>query len=487
MRILFLNPQGNFDQNDSYWTEHPDFGGQLVYVKEIASEMSKLGHHVDIVTRQIIDSDWPEFNDTLDSYKELDHLRIVRIPCGPKHFLRKELLWEHIEEWVDNIIAFYQKEGQTIDFVTGHYGDGGLAAAMLKDKIDVPYSFTGHSLGAQKLDKLNGSLDNYKKLDEQYHFTKRLLAENTAIKYSDIIFVSTEQEKLEQYTHPLYKESSHNKQFEVAPPGANTTVFAKYNGHNIDPSTKEKVDTVIKRDIDSDRQDLAMIISASRLDPKKNHVGLVRAFAKSDKLRSKMNLMISLRGIDNAFQDYSMAKPKEQTILDEIFELIDTHDLKGEVSFVSINSQDELADTYRYLTTKQGIFTLTALYEPFGLAPIEAMSTGLPVVVTKYGGPQEVLYENGEDYGVLVDVKDDADIAKGLLEALEKYAFYQKQGEIRVFSKYTWKQTAKHYLKAIDQLLNTSSKVDIPTYFYSLDETDLKKYSLLEDYLKKTL
>ncbi len=34
MHIVFLNPQGNFDPADSYLTEHPDFGGQLVYVKE---------------------------------------------------------------------------------------------------------------------------------------------------------------------------------------------------------------------------------------------------------------------------------------------------------------------------------------------------------------------------------------------------------------------------------------------------------------------
>lgn|GEM_PF-4670272 len=33
MHIAFLNPQGNFDLADRYWTEHPDFGGQLVYVK----------------------------------------------------------------------------------------------------------------------------------------------------------------------------------------------------------------------------------------------------------------------------------------------------------------------------------------------------------------------------------------------------------------------------------------------------------------------
>ena len=34
MQVSFLNPQGNFDPKDSYWTAHPDFGGQLVYVRE---------------------------------------------------------------------------------------------------------------------------------------------------------------------------------------------------------------------------------------------------------------------------------------------------------------------------------------------------------------------------------------------------------------------------------------------------------------------
>ncbi len=34
MHVAFVNPQGNFDPEDSYWTAHPDFGGQLVYVKQ---------------------------------------------------------------------------------------------------------------------------------------------------------------------------------------------------------------------------------------------------------------------------------------------------------------------------------------------------------------------------------------------------------------------------------------------------------------------
>ena len=68
MHIAFLNPQGNFDPDDSYWTEHPDFGGQLVYVKQVALAMAELGHRVDILTRRIVDPAWPEFAAPFDAY-----------------------------------------------------------------------------------------------------------------------------------------------------------------------------------------------------------------------------------------------------------------------------------------------------------------------------------------------------------------------------------------------------------------------------------
>ena len=55
MHIAFLNPQGNFDSGDSYITEHPDFGSQLIYVKQVTIAIAQKGHKVDILTRQIID------------------------------------------------------------------------------------------------------------------------------------------------------------------------------------------------------------------------------------------------------------------------------------------------------------------------------------------------------------------------------------------------------------------------------------------------
>jgi sucrose-phosphate synthase len=113
------------------------------------------------------------------------------------------------------------------------------------------------------------------------------------------------------------------------------------------------------------------------------------------------------------------------------------------------------------------------------------MSTGLPAVVTQYGGPKDVLEENNEVFGVLIDVQDDHDIARGLLEARHRYDYYQKQGELRVFSKYTWKQTAKHYLQAISDLQSVKKAVQIPKYFYSHNASDLDRNYLKRHYLNQ--
>lgn len=136
--VAFLNPQANFDSQDSYWTEHPDFGGQLVYVKELSQALAKLNIKVDIITRQIDDPNWPEFKDLYDSYPNYNNLRIIRLPFGGDKFLAKEKLWPHLKKYVDAIAEFYDEEGSFPDFFTTHYADGGLAGVLLKEKWKLP-------------------------------------------------------------------------------------------------------------------------------------------------------------------------------------------------------------------------------------------------------------------------------------------------------------------------------------------------------------
>ena len=80
--------------------------------------------------------------------------------------MNKEKLWQYIPEFIDNLIAFY---GDALpDFATAHYADGGYCAVLLKQKTGIGFTFTGHSLGAQKLDKLGMNADNVTQMEQQY-------------------------------------------------------------------------------------------------------------------------------------------------------------------------------------------------------------------------------------------------------------------------------------------------------------------------------
>lgn len=484
--VAFLNPQANFDPQDSYWTEHPDFGGQLVYVKELSQALAEMGIKVDIISRQIKDSDWPEFKDLYDSYPNYDNLRIIRLPFGGDKFLAKEKLWPHLKKYVDAIAEFYDEEGAFPDFFTSHYADGGLAGVLLKEKMECPFSFTAHSLGAQKMDKLNFSESNFDKLINRYQFHCRLIAERLSMKFSNQIIVSTVQEREKQYSHPYYEgalDLKNDNKFSVIPPGVNTDIF---NG-DYSKKTAQKIENYLKRDLNSQRLNKPAIICASRLDQKKNHLGLVEAFAKTKKVQKEANLIIILRGIENPFSDYSSVKKEEKEILDQIMKVIETNQLKGKISIFSLASQKELAACYGYLAERKSIFALTSFYEPFGLAPLEAMAAGLPAVVTKNGGQSEIM--GADEFGILIDPESTEDIVRGLKKIIAKNKIWQEyhlKAKKRVESNYTWHQTAKKYLKAIEKGLSFRIPVihsEIPAYFFLPDSDN--EHKLLEKFKEK--
>lgn len=196
MHVAFLNPQGNFDRNDSYLTEHPDFGGQLVYVKELSLALARMGVRVDIVTRWIDDPQWPGFTQREDAYVDCpDTLRILRVPCGGRRFLAKELLWPHLPEFVDQLLQLYGAVRP--DYLTSHYADGGYCAALMQQATGLGFTFTGHSLGAQKLDKLGMTAANSGEFEQRFHFSRRIDAERLAMQRADTIITSTSQERFE--------------------------------------------------------------------------------------------------------------------------------------------------------------------------------------------------------------------------------------------------------------------------------------------------
>ncbi len=457
MHIVFLNPQGNFDAKDSYLAEHPDFGGQLVYVKEVAQAMVDLGHKVDIVTRRIRDAAWPEFADDQVSYPGYEkNLRILRFPCGGDRFLEKEQLWPHMPEFIASMLEFY---GDALpDFATAHYADGGYCAVLTQIKTGMPFTFTGHSLGAQKLEKLGTTIADWSDMEARYHFSRRIAAERMSMANAARIIVSTGQEQKEQYAHALYVgavDPADDRHFAVTPPGVNERVFA-FEPTDLDIEVTAALDSRFGED------KRPCIVVSSRLDKKKNIIGVVKAYAGNSALRERAALVLCVRGLDDPDKDIAKLGSAERTVLREILDVTDDADMRERVYFLNIGSQLELAATYRYFARRGSVFALTSFYEPFGLAPIEAAATGLAPVATNNGGPTEIFSDGS---GVLVDPFSAEKIADGLLDGLSRHAALSKAAIKRVRETYTWRQTAEGYLAVIDagRYYTTNKTIAQPT------------------------
>jgi sucrose-phosphate synthase len=435
---------------------------------------------VDIITRRIIDPQWPELAAQLDSYPGAPNARIVRIPFGGDRFLAKEELWPYLGSvFVPGIQTFYQQDGTFPDAVTSHYGDGGVSAAVLRERLGLPFTFTSHSLGAQKMDKLHPTPAHLAELDVRFHFARRIVAERISMNHASVNIVSTRQEREEQYAHPAYQgaiDVNDDNRFAVIPPGVNLRIFDENATNPKEEAIQERVQRMFARDLAPERSNLPAVISSSRLEGKKNHVGLVRALAGSVDLQRRANLVIVVRGAEDPLHDRSGLRGEERAILDEIVTIIDEHALWGKVSSFPLSGQDELAAAYRYLARRQSVFALTALYEPFGLAPLEAIAAGLPAVVTKNGGPSESLYDAGtrQEYGVLVDPANPDDIARGLLKVVShprSWQYYHDAGIQRVYDEYTWRRTAEAYLDALERIQRTRAedaarpRLPIPNFF----------------------
>ncbi|NKI36545.1 glycosyltransferase family 1 protein [Wenzhouxiangella sp. XN79A] len=446
MKIAFLNPQGNFDRDDSYLTEHPDFGGQLVYVKEVALALGRLGVEVDVITRRIDDPDWPGFAAPLDDFGEqADRVRIVRLDFGGPQFLPKETLWPHLPVFVDAIRGFYGE--RMIDYATAHYADGGWAGVLLKQGAGVPFTFTGHSLGAQKIDKLGVDAGNLDAMDARYRFSRRIEAERRAMRGADTVITSTDAERREQYAHPLYHgaiDPADDARFDVIPPGVNERIFhADADGD--DPGFAATLAA-------SAPADAPCVVVSSRLDPKKNVGGLVEAWVAEPALHRRARLALFVRGAADPFADDAALGAGERAELAPIRDRVLAAGLRDRVLFVDARSQRQLATAYRHFARAGSVFALPSLFEPFGLAPIEAAACGLAVAATGNGGPSEIFADGS---GVLFDPADPADIARGLIEALDRQVELAPAGRERVRARYTWRRTAERYLGRIEANLAT--------------------------------
>lgn len=243
------------------------------------------------------------------------------------------------------------------DIIHAQFYSIGAIAAVLKKRYKVPFVITEHS------SKLNTDLQNISQLD--------LNLAKSAYQCAD---------KLIAVSHALAANLKNNFQVEA-------TVIPNI----VDVSQFQYVERTPKDDF--------TFISVGNLVKIKGFDQLLEAFAEAFKADNAVKLSIVGDG------------PELENLQNTVTRL----NLNGKVSLLRTIGRNRIKSFYQ----EGDAFVLASHSETFGVVFIEAMATGLPVIATSCGGPNDIVTENA---GYLIPV-DDRQALVSALQAMRNNAY----------------------------------------------------------------
>lgn len=445
--ILMISPHGLIRGKNMELGRDADTGGQTTYVVEL---MRALARHreigqVDLLTRLITDpalsSDYSQPVEDIGN-----GARILRLPFGPSHYVRKELLWLHLDQLVDRSLHFLRQQGRLPDLIHTHYADAGYVGQQLSQLLGIPQIHTGHSLGRPKQSRLLASGRKKTAIDRQFNFERRITTEEDLLVNVAMVITSTRQEVTEQYG--MYHNHA-SARFVVIPPGTDIARFSPPGRRKINPNVTHMVDKFLSDPAKP------MILAICRPAIHKNLKGLIDAYGSSSALQEKANLVIVAGNRD----DIRELDEASQKILKELLLDIDRYDLWGKVAIPKHHNAEDVPELYRLAARRRGVFVNPALTEPFGLTLIEAAASGLPFVATEDGGPRDIVANCCN--GLLVNPLDPTAIAFALDSALsdkQQWRLWAKNGVAGARRHYSWDAHVNKYVKEVRKLLRRDRK-----------------------------
>ena len=347
------------------------------YILELAQALSKdlRVEKVQLVTRQINDKNVSE-DYSIPEEKINDKFSIIRVRCGGGKYIRKELLWNHLEEFVDKSIKHIKSVGRLPDIIHSHYADAGYVCTELTQFFGISFIHTGHSLGRDKLRKLLGDGMELDDIEKKLKITHRINVEENIIHFANRIVTSTRQEIENQYGD--YQNTMKGK-FRVMPPGVDLERFYPYNSRiPLDEETAKLLQTIssqlLKFFVLIEKP---LILTVCRPDKRKNISGLIKAYGEDKNLQEKANLAI-FAGIREDIQEMP---DNEREVLTEILLLMDKYNLYGKMAIPKQHdTHTEVPELYRIAADTGGVFVNAALTEPFGLTLIDAAACACGIV-----------------------------------------------------------------------------------------------------------
>jgi len=174
------------------------------------------------------------------------------------------------------------------------------------------------------------------------------------------------------------------------------------------------------------------ILTVGRLEPRKNHIGLLRAYALLKREKSDIGPLVIVGNKDFGYKPF----------FDALHEL----DISNSVHI--FEGVDEVLLPHMYRAAK--MFVYPSFAEGFGIPPIEAMACGTPVISSDTTALADVISQGG----VLVNPANIEDIAAAMfmLETdTNKVSDLVAKGYARA-EQWSWSNSARQYLDAVEQI-----------------------------------
>jgi mannosylfructose-phosphate synthase len=338
---------------------------------------------------------------------------VIRIPAGPWEFVIKEKIYDLLPELTENLAAFIRENNLDYDLFHGHYVDAGLVTLELAKIFNRPAFFTAHSLGAWKMERMDGDPEE---MERQFNFRHRIAEEK---RIYDTLNGHTVTSKLQlDKLRSLYNYQGQN--VEVIPPGVNIHKFRP-----LDPG-----ETPTKTDLPD-----KYIFCLSRVDSNKGYDLLLNAFANVCEKFDDVYLVTS-GGSSNP-------QPREKEVIDMMLRIMKERGIVNKVIFVG-HVEDHLMVPY-YQNAQ--FFVMPSIFEPFGMTTQEAMASGIPVIASRFGGINTVLTH--EKNGLLIDPKNEEEFTGSMIRLLEDKQFRDhlgREASSLVRQNYSWEAMAGYHI-----------------------------------------
>jgi D-inositol-3-phosphate glycosyltransferase len=322
-----------------------DTGGMSVYIRELARELGKMGHTVDVFTR---------IHDPADSL--IEHMgpnsHLIHLKSGQKAAINKIDVYHSLPEFIHNLEKFWQDNGLTYDIVFSHYWISALVGRHLQQKYHIPYIAMYHTLGAIKNAIGIGAGEP----------ALRIRSEQETVEDCRRIIVATEKEKKDL---ARYYGAEPGK-VSVVPCGVNMELFRPYDK----ALSRQKLGLYGEK----------IILFVGRIDPLKGIDRLIQSLAL---LRNPDESKLVIIGGDAG----------SRAEVEKLQKLAKELGVSNRIAFQGTVKQDILP----YYYSAADICVVPSYYESFGLVPLESLACGTPVIASDVGDLKHIIrqFETG--------------------------------------------------------------------------------------------